>query len=64
MEKCCKLCKYYEDRTRFCRLNPPTPVIIQKHEHDYINSVFPSIKYSDSDFCSYFEIDDTGLETE
>jgi hypothetical protein len=54
----CKNCKFFEERSKFCRLNPPQPVVTYEDENSMsykIKSMFPTIHYPDIDWCSYFK---------
>jgi hypothetical protein len=60
----CEVCHFFESRTHFCRLNPPTPVIYLQIEKDengdqiFINkagSKYPVIGLPELDFCSKFK---------
>lgn len=54
---CCKLCIYFEERTGFCRLNPPKSVqMIDRNGDEYITSVYPAIQKPELDWCSYFTV--------
>jgi len=54
---CCKNCKHFEERSRFCRKNPPQVLNVFKKDLDemVIASIFPVIKLSEVDYCSYHE---------
>lgn len=55
--KCCQDCRFYEERTHFCRLNPPTPVVFYDSENNKnkVSSKFPTIVKPETDYCSVFE---------
>ena len=55
-EKCCINCKYYDERTHFCRLNPPTPMIFYSEGKQNVSSKFPVITQPTLDYCSFFKI--------
>ena len=48
--KSCVNCKYFESRTRFCRLNPPTPMF----DNNSIRARWPTISRPDTDYCDSF----------
>jgi len=62
--KCCKHCIHFEERTHFCRLNPPIPMIFpienkgnnynEIDELTYVSSKFPVISRCTTDYCSHF----------
>ena len=55
-EKCCAKCRYFEDRTFFCRYNPPIPVPIQgKNGQTTVTSVYSKINIPALDWCQKFE---------
>ena len=63
-ENVCNKCKFFEQRTHFCRLNTPTPVVFLQVEKDhndnqiFVNkagSKYPVIGMPEMDFCSKFE---------
>ena len=60
----CQNCRFFEQRTHFCRLNPPTPVVFLQVEKDdngdqiFINkagSKYPVIGMPEMDYCSQFK---------
>lgn len=59
---CCKNCKFFEERTHFCRLNPPQPLIFPvKNKGNnidlvYVAAKFPVINKPNIDFCSHFKL--------
>lgn len=53
-EQKCINCKFFEKRTRFCRLNPPQPVIIDNGNGLITSSKFPVITKPESDWCAQF----------
>ncbi len=59
-EKACDQCLAYEHRTKFCRLNPPTPVTIQVKDKQtdeikhFVVSKYPVISFPETDFCLQF----------
>ena len=52
----CSTCKYFEARTGFCRLNPPTPIVFEENDRgrtiQKVSSKFPVITQRDKDYCS------------
>jgi hypothetical protein len=54
-KECCANCKWFDDRPKFCRLNPPSIIEIEKNEKLIITSMFPSIQMPAIDYCSKFE---------
>jgi len=68
-ETCCDNCKHFDERTHFCRLNPPMPIVFSSRDgretKQNVSSKFPVITHSSLDFCSHFEEDnDQSLITE
>ena len=57
--KCCNNCIHFQERTHFCRLNPPSPVVVYDKETrgEKITSKFPVITMPQSDYCAGFEAD-------
>jgi len=55
--KCCFDCKYFDDRTHFCRRTPPIPVVFydNKTKENKVSSKFPVITMPELDYCSQFE---------
>jgi len=59
----CQNCKHFEVRTKFCRLNPPQPImfissedsILYKEGPSYCSSKYPTIVKPDLDYCSHWE---------
>jgi hypothetical protein len=63
-EKVCNDCAYFEERTHFCRKNPPSVVVFSQEiedEHGGIKTFtkaatkFPVISKPDLDFCYCFK---------
>ena len=55
-EKCCAKCRYFEDRTCFCRFNPPIPVVTYgKNGQSFVTSVYSKINMPSIDWCQKFE---------
>lgn len=55
-EKCCAKCRYFEDRTCFCRYNPPIPVVTYgKNGQSFVTSVYSKINMPLIDWCQKFE---------
>lgn len=56
--KACINCQHFDDRTHFCRLNPPTPMVFYvyegKEKKQNVSSKFPTICRPDIDSCSHF----------
>lgn len=50
----CSNCKFYEERTRFCRRFPPTPLAIEENSKFVFTSTFPKIHLPNVDFCGEF----------
>ncbi len=56
MEKNCNNCAYFEERTRFCRLNPPQPMtMVDADNYEFLTSKFPKIQNPILDFCSFWK---------
>ena len=59
MNKCCIECAHFEERTSFCRLNPPTVVTIYEEIDNKlemkIKSMFPTIYRPDVDYCNHYD---------
>lgn len=53
--KTCKKCMFFQERTGFCRLNPPEPVVIHKDGQEHITFVFKKIPMPNVDFCFKFK---------
>lgn len=53
--KCCLNCKWFEQRTCFCRFQPPQIVLQAFNNIAYPASVFPKISVPNLDWCSKFE---------
>ena len=55
-EKCCAKCQYFEDRTCFCRYNPPIPVVTStKNGQSFVTSVYSKINMPLIDWCQKFD---------
>jgi len=52
--ECCMNCKFFEQRTCFCRYNPPTPLVTTDKESTFVNAVFPKISFPKFDYCHKF----------
>ena len=53
MEKiCCATCPAFEERTKFCRANPPQPLIQINDGRDFVVSKYPVVVYPDTDWCT------------
>jgi len=48
---CCANCKNLDVRTKFCRVGPPTPTVV----NGTLTSKFPKIELPKLDYCSKFE---------
>lgn len=57
-KKCCRTCIHFDDRTHFCRVAPPVPVVFydSKTRENKVSSKFPVITLPDLDMCSMHEI--------
>ena len=53
-KKCCQNCEHFEERTKFCRLNPPQIAIINLGNEHRVQSYFSTIVKPQYDYCSYF----------
>ncbi len=57
----CETCSYYEKSTKFCRYNPPVPVVKQSIQNDsgklisVVKSAYPMIEMPSKDWCSKYE---------
>lgn len=50
--RCCANCRRYEDRTHFCRANPPVPMVFVDQNGDQkVSSKFPVITMPMTDYC-------------
>lgn len=53
---CCMNCKWFENRSGFCRYNPPSVIpVYVKDIGQIINSAFPKISMPHIDWCRCFE---------
>ena len=51
-DKCCIKCRYFEERTGFCRYNPPIPVVMQqKNGQPFVTSAYSKINMPMIDWC-------------
>ena len=51
-EKCCAKCRYFEQRTCFCRYNPPIPIVSHdKNGQPFVTSVYSRISMPEIDWC-------------
>jgi hypothetical protein len=56
-EKCCAKCKYFEERTGFCRYNPPIPVVTHRDDGSLcVTSVYSKINMPGIDWCQKFDL--------
>jgi len=53
--KCCFNCKFFDQRTAFCRLNPPQVVLQYVNRVAYPTAAYPKISVPFLDWCSHFE---------
>lgn len=53
--KCCLNCRFFDQRTAFCRLNPPQVVLQYVNRIAYPTAAYPKIPVPNLDWCSYFE---------
>ena len=54
--ECCINCRFYQERTGFCRYNPPNSVqTFVKGIGEMITSVWPKVPMPTLDYCSHFE---------
>ena len=60
--KSCKTCIFFEERSSFCRLNPPVPTIIKEKNYNNksedflkVKSLYPIIQFPDLDWCSKYQ---------
>lgn len=55
-DKCCAKCRYFEERTCFCRYNPPVPVVTYaKNGQSFVTSVYSKINLPLLDWCQKFD---------
>lgn len=55
---CCINCRFFEEKTYFCRLNPPTPSESKEQKRngkEKIISRYPRIMEPQKDWCSHFK---------
>lgn len=53
--RCCWNCVHLDKRTKFCRLNPPQPVVyIDEQGLSKVSSKFPVVTQVSLDWCSNF----------
>lgn len=53
---CCLNCKWFEERTGFCRCNPPQVLaLFVKGLGDITSSAFPKISMPHIDWCKSFD---------
>jgi len=50
MKRCCATCISFDQNTRFCRFNPPTPMFDERKT----KSRWPIISRPDTDFCEQY----------
>lgn len=53
--KNCINCKFFEERTSFCRKEPPKPIVVNENGQAYISSVFAKIPMPQLDYCFQFQ---------
>ena len=52
----CITCAYFEERSGFCRVNPPQPITIKDSQgRSCVTSVYPVIKKPMIDWCSMWD---------
>jgi len=56
--ECCSKCRFFEDRTHFCRFDPPIPIIFYDGNIQNVSSKFPVITKPDIDYCGKFKYRD------
>nr|DAF73102.1 MAG TPA: hypothetical protein [Caudoviricetes sp.] len=45
-------CRFFEDRTSFCRFNPPTPIVTTLDDgSSHVTSVYSKVNYPLLDWC-------------
>ena len=55
-DKCCRKCKFYESRTKFCRARPPVPLVLDSgNTKDFVVSKYPGVVFPDTDWCGEFK---------
>lgn len=60
----CINCSHYEERTGFCRANPPTPYHEVVNGRHIITSKFPKIQNPNLDYCALWSSDEPEEEIE
>lgn len=50
-DKKCANCKFFEERTKFCRKNPPQANVVYENGKTFFTSTFPKIQMPEIDFC-------------
>jgi hypothetical protein len=54
----CSTCRWFQSTNKFCRVNPPVPLLIKKDGIHHVSAKFPVIPFPDNDFCSLYEMSD------
>jgi len=59
-QKSCSICYYFEERTGFCRRNPPTVVLGRNLNHSgedviFSTTLWPKPDQNTRDWCGEFE---------
>ena len=55
MNETCETCAFFEARTKFCRRNPPTSIVMEEDGKKFMTSSFPKIQMPQLDFCSEWQ---------
>lgn len=50
---CCN-CRFFEERSGFCRRNPPVPVALNGKSGPYYMTMYPKIQNPRIDWCNEF----------
>lgn len=53
--KCCLNCRWYCERTGFCRKFPPQVCMTYVNRMAFPTAAFPKVSVPTLDWCSYFE---------
>jgi len=75
VKKNCASCVFFEQRSRFCRFNPPSVVVVYEENQTYGNndtekvqykfkSMYPTVVYPQLDWCSQYKFAENNLITE
>jgi hypothetical protein len=57
IKKCCANCNSFDSRNRFCRVNPPQPIIFVLEGKKVTESQYPVVKLPEVDWCQKFQAD-------